>query len=119
MSGLIEEMMVNDGRVESGMLAEKLRVTKVELANSIGLSKDSISKRTRIGSPKTQARLREIVEILNRITQWSGSTQAAYAWYRSQPIPSFGDRTAEDMLKAGQGEAVRRYLSRINDGGYA
>jgi len=43
----------------------------------------------------------------------------AFAWYRSQPIPSFGQQTAEDLVKEGRAEDVRRYLSRIAIGGYA
>lgn len=43
----------------------------------------------------------------------------AFAWYRAQPLPSFGDRTAEDLVKEGRAEAVRRHLARIAAGGYA
>lgn len=50
---------------------------------------------------------------------WAGSAPQAFAWYRAQPLPSFGDRTAEDLVKEGQAEAVKAYLSRIAVGGYA
>ena len=43
----------------------------------------------------------------------------AFAWFRSQPLPSFGDKTAEDLVKEGRAEDVKKYLSRIADGGYA
>jgi hypothetical protein len=43
----------------------------------------------------------------------------AYAWYRSEPIPSFGDLTAEDLVKRGMSEAVIEYIARIAEGGYA
>ncbi len=65
------------------------------------------------------ARLRDLAEILSRATPWAGSIQLAYAWYRSQPPPSFGDQTAEDLVKQGRAEAVKSYLSRIAVGGYA
>jgi hypothetical protein len=45
--------------------------------------------------------------------------QQAFAWYRSQPIPSFGDQTGEDLVRAGRGEHVLGYLSRIAAGGFA
>jgi hypothetical protein len=45
--------------------------------------------------------------------------QQAFAWYRSQPLPSFGDQTAEDLVRAGRAEHVLSYLSRIASGGYA
>ncbi len=68
-----------------------------------GLSRDAVSKSARVGSPATQAHLRDIVEILNRVRTWAGSPQQAFAWYRSQPLPSFGDQTAEALVKEGRG----------------
>ncbi|MBT4451256.1 MAG: DUF2384 domain-containing protein, partial [Gammaproteobacteria bacterium] len=43
----------------------------------------------------------------------------AYAWFRSEPIPSFGDLTAEDLVKRGMAESVLEYIGRIAEGGYA
>jgi len=100
-------------------LAQTLRITKTELAAATGLSRDAISKRTRSESRATQARLRDTVEIINRATRWSGSVGRAFAWFRSQPLPSFGDKTAEDLVKEGRAEAVKAYLSRIAEGGFA
>lgn len=99
-------------------LAETLHVTKLELAQASGLSRDAVSKTARLSSPATVARLRDVFEILNRATPWAGSVQQAYAWYRAQPLPSFGDQTAEDLVKQGRAEAVKTYLSRIAVGGY-
>jgi hypothetical protein len=59
------------------------------------------------------------VEIINRVSPWAGSVGGAFAWYRSQPLPSFGDKTAEDLVKEGRAQAVKDYLSRIAEGGYA
>ena len=58
-------------------------------------------------------------EIINRVIPWAGSALAAYAWYRSQPLPSFGDATVEELVRVGQGERVRGYLGRIAAGGFA
>ena len=62
---------------------------------------------------------RDTVEILNRVSHWCGGPLQASAWFRSQPLPSFGDLTAEDLLKTGRTAALRAYLSRIAEGGYA
>ena len=45
--------------------------------------------------------------------------EAAFAWYRSAPLPSFGDLTAEDLVKQGRAEAVKRHISRVAAGGHA
>jgi hypothetical protein len=109
----------DSGLIETDRLAARLHVTKSELARVTGLSRDAVSKRVRSTAPKTQQRLRDTVDIINRAIPWTGSTARAFAWFRSQPLPSFGDKTAEDLLKEGRAQAVKDYLSRIADGGYA
>ena len=95
------------GLVETDRLVAQLHVTKVELARATGLSRDALSKPARSSSPKTQQRLRDTVDIINRAIPWAGSTARAFAWFRSQPLPSFGDKTAEDLLKEGRAQAVK------------
>ena len=107
------------GLIAPDRLSDVLRITRAELAIVLGLSRDSVSKTARVGSPATQAKLRDMVEIINRVRAWAGSPQQAFAWYRSQPLPSFGDQTAEALVKEGRAEAVKRYLDRIAVGGYA
>jgi hypothetical protein len=115
----LAEVLTDQGAVATDRLADLLRVTKAELAAATGLSRDAVSKRARVSAPATQARLRDTVEIVNRVTPWSGSVGGAFAWFRSQPLPSFGDKTAEDLVKEGRAQAVKDYLSRIAEGGYA
>lgn len=101
------------------VIAALLHVTKADLAIAIGLPREAVSKVSRLAAPNTQARLRDLMEILTRTQAWAGSIGQAFAWYRSQPLPSFGDQTAEDLVKEGRAEAVKAYLSRIAVGGYA
>jgi hypothetical protein len=109
----------DNGAVAADRLSDILHITRAELAVALGLSRDAVTKTARVGTQATQARLRDIVEILNRVRPWAGSPQQAFAWYRSQPLPSFGDQTAEALVKEGRAEAVKRYLDRIAVGGYA
>jgi hypothetical protein len=113
------EVVGSDGLVAIDKLADALRVSKGDLAVATGLSRDAVSKTARARNRATQARLRDLVEILNRVRPWAGSIPQAYAWYRAQPLPSFGDQTPEDLVKQGRAESVKRYLSRIAVGGYA
>jgi hypothetical protein len=115
----MEDVVAADGSIETGRLSERLHVSKIELAAAAGLSRDAVSKSARLRSPSTQARLRDMVDIIARVLPWAGSVPQAFAWYRAQPLPSFGDRTAEDLVKAGRAEAVKGYLARIAVGGYA
>ena len=109
----------SDGTVELNRLTTELRISKQELAAATGLSRDAVSKTARRNAPATQGRLRDMLEIIGRVLPWAGSVPHAFAWYRAQPLPSFGDQTAEDLVKAGRAEAVKAYLSRIAVGGFA
>lgn len=95
------------------ILMQRLDITREELDAALGISDGSVSKR------KAQHRLRDMTEIINRVVPRAGSELAAYAWYRSQPLPSFGGQTAGDLVCEDRGEAVKTYLSRVAVGGYA
>jgi hypothetical protein len=115
----LADVVTADGSVATDRLSGALRVTKLKLARAAGLSRDSVSKTARLKAQATQARLRDVVEIIARVLPWAGSVPQAFAWYRAQPLPSFGDQTAEDLVKQGRAEAVKAYLARIAAGGYA
>lgn len=113
------DTIADDGYITPKALARVLRVTQTELSNITGLRREAVSKQTRVRSLSTQKRLRETVEVLNRVSDWCGGPVQALAWFRSQPLPSFGDLTAEDLIKAGRADALRVYLRRVTEGGYS
>ncbi|WP_293383476.1 antitoxin Xre/MbcA/ParS toxin-binding domain-containing protein [Phenylobacterium sp. SCN 70-31] len=94
-------------------------MTQAQIAETAGLARETLQKVERRNAPKTQGRLREMLEILRRVEAWAGGPAQAMAWYRAEPIPAFGDRTAEALVKAGQAGAVRDYLDHVASGGYA
>src|SRR4051794_11991257 len=113
MGSFLADVIRQDGTIAPDRLTERLRISRIELAHASGLSRDAVSKTARLASPATQSRLRDIVEIINRELPWAGSLPQAFAWYRAEPLPSFGQLTAEDLVKQGRAEDVKRYLSRI------
>jgi len=58
-------------------------------------------------------------EIIARVTDWAGGKDEARKWYRSFPIPAFGDRTAESLVKTGHAEQVREYLDAVATGAFS
>ena len=94
-------------------------MTQAQIAETAGLAHETLQKVERRNAPKTQGRLREMLEILRRIEDWAGGPAQAMAWYRAEPIPAFGQRTAESLVKSGQAAAVRDYLDHVATGGYA
>lgn len=58
-------------------------------------------------------------DILAQAERLAGSQAAALAWYRTEAIPSLGNRTPEALVARGRGDEVRAYLAHLADGGYA
>jgi hypothetical protein len=113
------EQSLQAGAVSPERIASLLRTTKEETAQTAGLSRDAVVRKSRIQARSTQMRLREMVEILNRVEPWTGSPLAAYAWYRSQALPGFAGRTAEMLVREGPAAALRDYLDEVVLGGFA
>jgi uncharacterized protein (DUF2384 family) len=107
------------GHVEIDRVAENFGMSKAQLAEVVGLPSAALHRSARANAGKTQGRVREMLEIVDRISGWAGGTQQALAWYRAQPISAFGDRTAEALVKSGQVGALRDYLDSLALGGFA
>lgn len=107
------------GRVAVQRVAESFGMSKGQLAETIGLGRETFHKAARTNAAKTQSRIREMLEIVSRVSAWAGGKDQAMAWYRAQPIAAFGDRTAEALVKSGQAAAVRDYLDHLALGGFA
>jgi uncharacterized protein (DUF2384 family) len=116
---LIFSYMDATGRIAVDRIAEGFGMSKQQVAETAGLARETLYRAERVGAPKTQTRLREMLEIIGRVTEWAGGKDQAMAWYRSQPIAGFGDRTAESLVKEGKASAVRDYLDHIALGGFA
>lgn len=107
------------GVVSADRVAHAFGMTKFQLAETLGLARETLYKSSRARAPKTQARMREMLEIIGRIEEWAGGKFQAMAWYRAQGIPAFGGRTAESLVKSGHAAAMREYLDHVAMGGFA
>ena len=101
------------------LVANALRTNRREIAHTLGLGGDALSRTTRIRAFKTQTRIREMLEILKRVEAQTGSLLAAYAWFRSEPLAGFGGMTPDQLVRDGKASYVHAYLDRIMAGGYA
>jgi Antitoxin Xre/MbcA/ParS C-terminal toxin-binding domain len=100
-------------------VAASFGMSKRQLAETAGFSSEAVHRAARATAPKTQSRIQEMLEIIARVVEWAGGKQQAMAWYRAEPLPSFGGRTAESLVKEGKAAAVRDYLDRVSLGGFA
>ena len=93
-----------------------LRTTSDELARSLGLGKDAIQRKDRIGSDRTQRRIRQMVEVLNKVEPRFGSALLAYAWYRSEPLAGFAGQTAMQLVQNNRADDVLNYIDAVDAG---
>lgn len=108
-----------DGLIDLDAVSDKFGLSKGGIAELIGLAPETLRRNSRMTAPKTQARMAEMLEIIERVKGWAGGEKQAMAWYRANPIPAFGDRTAESLVKEGKAAAVRDYLDYVALGGFA
>ena len=116
---LVLSYMDRAGRIAINQLADGFGMSKTQLAETAGLARETLYRVERSRAAKTQGRLREMLEIISRVTEWAGGKEQAMAWYRAQPLPAFGGRTAEALVKEGKAAAVRDYLDHMALGGFA
>lgn len=100
-------------------IADAFRTTSEEVARTAGLGKDAVQRKERIRSAKTQRRLREMVEIVNKVEPRFDSALMAYAWYRSEPLPGFSGQTAMQLVRSGRSDEVLDYIDAVDAGVYA
>jgi hypothetical protein len=110
------ETFAEGGQFAPNRIATALRTTLDEVARTVGLGRDAVMRPDRIASPRTQKRLREMVEILNRVEPRFGSALIAYAWYRSEPLAGFGGLTAMQLVREGHAGDVLEYIDAVDDG---
>jgi len=115
----IASLMDERGAVKVDDVADAFSMSKAQLAETAGLAREVFQKASRRGGPKAQSRVREMLEIISLVQSWAGSPAQAMAWYRAEPIPAFGGRTAEALVKSGNAGAVRDYVDHLATGGYA
>jgi hypothetical protein len=109
----------DEGLFSPRKIAEALRTTSDEIARTAGLGRDAIQRKDRIRSDKTQRRLREVAEIINKVEPRFGSALMAYAWYRSEPLAGFFGMTAMQLVRDGRADEVLDYIDAVDAGIHA
>lgn len=109
----------SDGWLDPKRIAASLLTSNEDVARSAGLGRDAVQRRDRVMRPKTQRRLREMMEIINKMAPRMGSAVMAYAWYRSQPLPGFSGCTAMLLVSVGRATDVLDYIDAVDAGVHA
>lgn len=118
-SKLLANFIDSEGFVQVELVANRFGVSKGQLADTIGLPREAMHRVARVRNQKAQRRTTEMLEIVGRVIDWAGGERQALAWYRAEPLPAFGGRTAEALVKEGKAAAVRDYLDEVATGAFA
>lgn len=67
-------------------------------------------------SESVQKFLREALRVMRAAYYLSGDADRAIFWYRNEQLPSFGYKTAEQLVSEGRTEDVLRYVGSLEAG---
>lgn len=111
--------LADNGFFAPRKMADAYRTTSEDIARSAGLGRDAVQRQERVRSDKTQRRLREMAEVLNKVEPRFGSALMAYAWYRSEPLAGFSGHTAMQLVRSGRADEVLDYIDAVDAGIHA
>ena len=110
------DQYAHDGLLAPSKIADTFRTTSEDVARSAGLGKDAVQRKDRVRSDRTQRRLREMLEVINKTEPRFGSPLLAYAWYRSQPLSGFSGQTAMQLVRDGRADEVLDFIDAVDAG---
>jgi uncharacterized protein (DUF2384 family) len=105
------------GYLSPRRMSQVLRMPLSELARVAHLHRNTLAREPR--SDRVQSRLGEIARLIAFASDLTGDTGRAIIWFRHQPLTGFDHKTAEQLVAEGHGEAVRKHLELLTEGGYA
>ena len=105
------------GLIAPQRMAKRLSLPMTRLSKLAHVNRNTLSAQP--DSPAVQAKLGEIARIISRAAELTEDEGAAAIWFKYQPIPGFGGKTAEEIVEAGHAEAVLWHLESIEAGGVA
>jgi hypothetical protein len=59
---------------------------------------------------------RDAADILALVEPRFGSTERARHWFKTEPLPGFSGRTAQQLVRAGRAAEVREFVAAIDVG---
>ena len=116
---MISAISDDQGHFAPAKIARVLKTSTDDVATSAGLGKDAVQRQARIHSDRTQRRLREMVEVLTKVSPRFGSELMAYAWYRAVPLAGFSGQTAMQLVRSGRATEILDYIDAVDAGVHA
>lgn len=99
------------------LVAQFFSLTTDQLMSVLGLGSRTMSADN--DWRDVQTRLDQMLGIIGAVIEWAGGPTLAMKWYRTQPIPSLGGLTPQQLVNRNQASLVEQHLEVIRFGGYA
>ena len=94
--------------------SDTLNIDVQTLATQAHVHRNTISRAP--ASESVQKFLREALRVIRAAHDLSGDVARAIFWYRNEPLPPFGYKTAEQLVSQGRTEDVLRYVGSLEAG---
>jgi hypothetical protein len=94
--------------------SDVLSIDVQTLATQAHVHRNTISRAP--ASESVQKFLREALRVMRAAYDLSGDVSRAIFWYRNEPLPPFGYKTAEQLVIEGRTEDVLRYVGSLETG---
>lgn len=94
--------------------SEALSLDIQTLATQAHVHRNTINRAP--ASESVQRFLREALRVIRVASDLSGDVERAIFWYRNDPLPPFGYKTAEQMVSEGRTEDLLRYVKSLEAG---
>ncbi len=98
-------------------VSEKLGLPLTELAAMIGVARTTLTAKS--GQRKVDAALSPLVRIIAMAAEMAGDEDRAAIWFKHQPLPGWGGKTAHDLVREGKSDRVLDYLESVRAGVYS
>jgi uncharacterized protein (DUF2384 family) len=119
LSPFLEEVIdPTQGWISPHRMSDTMRMPLTELSHVIRMHRNTLTKRP--DSPDVQTRLGQVARIISRAAAMTGGNiNRAVIWFRFEPLAGFDHKTAEQLVAAGQADAVEIHLDMLEEGVYA
>lgn len=98
-------------------VADTLGITLSELSALIGVARTTLTAKT--GARRVDSALSPLVRIIAMAADMAGDEGRAAIWFKHQPLPGWGGKTALDLVRDGRAGTVLDYLESVRAGVYA
>ncbi|KPQ34071.1 MAG: hypothetical protein HLUCCX21_01545 (plasmid) [Porphyrobacter sp. HL-46] len=117
MANAQNQLVSDTGSLNPRTLAEQLDIPLSQLAELIGLSRNTLAAEP-LGKKGKEALL-PLVRLLTHASQIAGSLDRAIIWFKYTPIVSMGTKTAMEHVRDGNIAWVHGHLENVYNGVYA